>query len=277
MDYLNLQFDEERALYGIRDARVADCVFAGPADGESPLKETSGVRVENCRFELRYPFWHMSASVINGCALTESCRAAFWYDKDLRIENSRLHGIKALRECENIRLEGCDAVSQEFGWKCRGFNLDSVALKSEYPFFECESMRVEKLTMEAKYSFQYVRNAVLKNCVLKTKDAFWHSKDVTVYDSVIDGEYLGWYSENLRLVNCRITGTQPLCYCRGLKLENCTMERADLCFEKSEVEAAVSGRIDSVKNPLSGRIRADEIGEIIRDGECGAVIETGGR
>lgn len=33
------QFDQERALYGLRDAQVTDCVFAGPADGESALKE----------------------------------------------------------------------------------------------------------------------------------------------------------------------------------------------------------------------------------------------
>ncbi len=29
------QFDEERALYHLQNADVTDCVFAGPADGES--------------------------------------------------------------------------------------------------------------------------------------------------------------------------------------------------------------------------------------------------
>ena len=100
---------------------------------------------------------------------------------------------------------------------------------------------------------------------------------MTVEDSVIGGEYLGWYSENLTLVRCRISGTQPLCYCRNLRLIDCTMEGADLAFERSDVRADVRGHIDSVKNPLSGWIRADDIGEIICDGsvDCGCEIRTG--
>ncbi|MDD6031959.1 MAG: DUF3737 family protein, partial [Oscillospiraceae bacterium] len=46
-------FDQERALYGLQDAVVEDCTFAGPADGESALKETRGVEVKNCAFSLR--------------------------------------------------------------------------------------------------------------------------------------------------------------------------------------------------------------------------------
>ena len=59
-------FDEERALYGLRDAVVSNCVFAGPADGESVLKEAAGIRVEECKFSLRYPLWHVRTfEVIN--------------------------------------------------------------------------------------------------------------------------------------------------------------------------------------------------------------------
>ena len=77
------------------------------------------------------------------------------------------------------------------------------------------------------------------------------------------GEYLGWFSENLTLIGCKIIGTQPLCYCKNLKLVNCTMEDTDLSFEYSDVEADVKGHILSVKNPRSGRIIADSVGEII--------------
>ena len=41
----------------------------------------------------------------------------------------------------------------------------------------------------------------------------------------------------------------------------------DLAFEKSDVEAVVVTKIESVKNPLSGRIQAPEIGELIMDDE----------
>lgn len=55
-----------------------------------------------------------------------------------------------------------------------------------------------------------------------------------------------------------------MCYCKNLKLINCTMEDTDLAFEYSDVEADVQGHILSVKNPKSGRILADSVGEIIR-------------
>ena len=35
--------DQERALYGSRDLMVKDCIFDGPADGESALKECSNI------------------------------------------------------------------------------------------------------------------------------------------------------------------------------------------------------------------------------------------
>jgi len=267
MRFENKQYDEERALYGIKDSEVIGCVFDGAADGESALKECRNITVENCDFRLRYPFWHVEGARIDNIRMTETCRAALWYDDGISIRNSKLHGIKALRECENITLDGCDIISPEFGWRCQGINVNKTSLVSEYAFFECKNMNFDGFEMSGKYSFQYVENVVMKNSVLKTKDAFWHAKNVTVYDSVVAGEYLGWYSENLRLVRCKISGTQPLCYCKGLVLEDCEMEGTDLSFEKSDVKAGVKGNIVSVKNPISGYIRADSIGEIILDDE----------
>jgi hypothetical protein len=128
--------------------------------------------------------------------------------------------------------------------------------------------------LKGKYSFQYVESMEIRDSYLDTKDAFWHSKNVTVKDSVIKGEYLGWFAENLTLINCKIIGTQPLCYCKNLQLIDCTMEGCDLAFEYSEVEADVKGRIDSVKNPRSGTIICDEVGEIITGN---AVMECTGK
>ncbi len=121
------------------------------------------------------------------------------------------------------------------------------------------------MKLRGKYSFQYVRGLEISDCILDTKDAFWHSTDVTVRDSVVKGEYLGWFSDGLTLINCKISGTQPLCYCKRLKLINCTMEDTDLSFEYSDVEADVKGNIVSVKNPRSGVIVADSVGEIITE------------
>lgn len=201
MKYSNQVYDEERALYGIRGAEVMDCSFDGPADGESALKETADLRVERCYFNLRYPFWHTKNAVIRDVTMTENCRAALWYDEDITLENCRMNGIKALRECHgNIILNGCEIHSPEFSWRSSGIQVWNCSLESEYPFFECRDMEVEDLTMTGKYSFQYVENVMIRYSYLNTKDAFWHSKNVTVTDSVVRGEYLGWYSENLKLV-----------------------------------------------------------------------------
>lgn len=269
MIYEQQTFDGERALYGVENAEITECTFAGPADGESALKESRNIAVRNCRFELRYPFWHVNGAEIFDSVMTESCRAALWYDRGIFLQNCRMDGIKALRECHEITLDSCRIHSPEFSWKCSGLKIRDCELESEYPFFECRDMELEHFIMKGKYSFQYVENVTIRNSELRTKDAFWHSKNVTVTDSIVEGEYLGWYSENLKLIRCSIIGTQPLCYAKGLILEDCTMEKTDLSFEKSEVKATVTGNIESVKNPLSGSIRADRIGEIILDESLG--------
>lgn len=265
MKYENLTLDEERALYGIQNAEIESCTFAGPADGESALKECRDIQVKNCSFLLRYPFWHVRRANVDNCNMTETCRAALWYDQDIAVRDCTLCGIKAVRECENIRLQSCVIDSTEFGWFCRNLHMTDCELKTEYPFLKSADLEIENLAMQGKYSFQYVENVTIRNSVLDTKDAFWHSKNVTVYDSIVKGEYLAWYSENLRLVRCKIIGTQPLCCAKGLVLEDCEMEDTDLSFEYSDVQATVCGKIDSVKNPRSGYIEADAIGEIILD------------
>ena len=267
MKYENRTYGEERALYGIRDSKVLGCRFDGEEDGESALKECKKIEVEDCYFNLRYPLWHVDDANIRDVEMTEKCRAALWYDSNVRITDSKLNGIKALRECDGVSLVGCDINSEEFGWRCRNISVDSCKLNSQYPFFECKGMEADGIELTGKYSFQYIEDSTFRNCVFKTKDAFWHAKNVTVYDSVISGEYLAWYSENLRLVNCKISGTQPLCYCKGLILENCEMEGTDLSFERSDVRATILGDVMSIKNPISGQIKADSIGKLIWDGD----------
>lgn len=265
MIYKKLTLDEERALYGLDGDEIISCKFQGPADGESALKECKNLKIKDCDFLLRYPLWHTTKAKMTDCRMTETCRAALWYDDHMKIKNCILGGIKALRECKHIKINGGSAVSTEFGWMCKDVSVKDFELTSEYPFFHTEKMDVENLKMKAKYSFQYTKNVTIRNSFLDTKDAFWHSKNVTVVDSVIKGEYLAWYSKNLHLIRCKIIGTQPLCYCENLVMENCTMEETDLSFENSGVKATINGDIMSVKNPETGYIIADSIGKIILD------------
>ncbi|MDE7186129.1 MAG: DUF3737 family protein [Lachnospiraceae bacterium] len=259
------QFDEERALYNLTGADVTDCVFAGPADGESVLKEARDVNVLNCSFSLRYPLWHVKKFTMQKGTMDELTRAAIWYAEDGEITDSILGGIKAVRECKNISLKGCKVDSPEFGWKSQGIRLEDTEITSEYLLFDSKDVSLKNVKMKGKYSFQYMENLEIADCEFDTKDAFWHSKNVTVRDSVIKGEYLGWFSEGLTLVNCKIIGTQPLCYCKDLKLVNCTMEETDLSFEYSDVDADIRGDVISIKNPKSGVIVVDSVGELVWD------------
>ncbi len=258
-------FDAERSLYHLVGADVCECTFAGPADGESVLKECRDITVDKCSFSLRYPLWHVSGFRVSDSSFDDKARAALWYGENGVFENCTIDAIKILRECKNVDFIACDVKSLEYGWKCSDIRIRSSKIASEYIFLDSKNIDVEDLHMTGKYSFQYVENLHIKNSVLDTKDAFWHAKNVTVENSVVKGEYLGWFSEGLTLIGCQIIGTQPLCYCKDLKLIDCTMEACDLSFEYSDVDATVIGHIDSVKNPRSGVIRADSVGEIIRE------------
>lgn len=103
----NRTMDEERALYGLHNAEVVNCEFSGPLDGESALKECGNISIKNCRFLLRYPLWHLNGGSMENSLMTETCRAAMWYDKEFVIENTEINGIKAVRECDDVTIKNC--------------------------------------------------------------------------------------------------------------------------------------------------------------------------
>ncbi len=263
----NKKFDEERALYGSNGVILKNCAFDGPADGESALKECRNVEVYDTFCNLRYPFWHDDNLKIDSCNMTELCRAALWYSNDIEISSTKLHGIKALRECSNVKIENCDIISPEFGWSVKNISMENSTAQSEYFMMRSENINFKNVDFKGKYSFQYINNAVFENCTFDTKDAFWHAHNVTVKNCLVKGEYLAWYSDGITFINCKIVGTQPLCYCKNLKLVNCEMIDTDLCFEKSEVEAVITTPVVSIKNPYSGKITVPCVGEIIIDDE----------
>lgn len=264
------KFEAERALYGSDELLVRNCSFDGPADGESAFKESSRIQAENCYFNLRYPFWHDHGLTIKNSEMTQMCRAALWYSDHISVEDSKLHGIKALRECSDVKMKNCDIISPEFGWSVHRLEMDDCSAESEYFMMRSTDLHFTNVKMKGKYSFQYIENAVFEKCTFDTKDAFWHARNVVVRNCVIKGEYLAWYCENVTFENCRIIGTQPLCYCKNLKLVHCQMIDCDLAFERSQVQAEITTPVLSIKNPLKGsRISVPSVGEIIRDIQAG--------
>ena len=147
----NLILDEERALYASQDAIIRNCTFAGPADGESALKECRRIRTEHCRMELRYPYWHNEQVEMDDITMTETCRAALWYCSDVTIQNSNLGGIKALRECENVLLENVDVLSTEFGWFSKNVEAYSSVAEGEYFMFKAENLKFKTAGRERNW------------------------------------------------------------------------------------------------------------------------------
>ena len=237
-------------------------------EGESALKECSDIVAQDCTFIGRYPFWHNTNTKILNCHLTVDCRAPLWYDRNIVMQGCRSEAPKMLREVDNVKLIDCDFPdAQELLWKCRNVEVHNTRIgKADYIFFNSDNLQIDGLTLQGKYSFQYCHNIHIKNSVLNTKDAFWESADILIENSQVLGEYLAWHSTNLTLVRCHIAGSQPLCYAHNLKLIDCTFDAdADLAFEYSSVQATIQSPVTSVKNPLTGFIKAKSFGEIILD------------
>ena len=258
----NETYSCERALYNISDTIIDGCTFASSV-GESPLKETNNIIVKNSNFSIRYALWHVTNFEIDHIAMDELARATLWYCYRGVIKDSKLHGIKVIRECSDIVMENCDIDSDEFGWRSNNITIKNCDLNSVYPFLMSSDIKVDGLKMTGKYSFQYTKNIEINNASFVTKDAFWHTENAVIRNSSITSEYVGWYSKNLTLINCVIEGTQPFCYCENLKLIDCKMVNCDLAFEYSSVNATIIGDVVSIKNPLSGEIVCDGVQEII--------------
>lgn len=264
------EFGGERPLFASHDLRLENVTIHA---GESALKECSDIEAVNCRFEGKYPFWHVDRFVIKNCLFTEGARAALWYSRNLVMSDTQVDAPKMFREMDGLKLTNVNIPdAQETLWHCRDIEIDNVKVAhADYLFMHCANIKIRNYHQDGNYSFQYCRDVEIRNAVINSKDAFWNTENVTVYDSELNGEYLGWHSHNLRLVNCRISGTQPLCYCHNLVMENCTMAPdCDLAFEESELTADVNSEITSVKNPTSGVIVAKGYGEIIIDGNIKA-------
>ena len=67
-------------------------------------------------------------------------------------------------------------------------------------------------------------------------------------------------------MNCTIESLQGLCYIEGLKMVNCKLINTTLAFEFcKDIDAQIVSHIDSITNPISGKISAHSIGEMIID------------
>ena len=275
-EYREQLFVGERALFAERDANIYDSVFR---DGESPLKESRTVRLNNCIFEWKYPLWYSRDVELRGCTLLETARSGIWYTHGITAMDTVIDAPKTFRRSSGIRLSGVVMPkAQETLWSCSDVVIEHAEITGDYFGMNSQDVTCRDIVISGNYAFDGAKNVDIRRARLISKDAFWNCENVTVYDSLIIGEYLGWNSKNVTFVNCTVESNQGMCYMDGITMKNCKLINTDLAFEYSSVDAEISSHIVSVKNPASGRISARSIGTVIHDGQCVdtslTVIET---
>lgn len=247
----------ERALFAAHDLDIAECTFEA---GESPLKESRNISLKQCSFKWKYPLWYSNDVTVNECTLFDTARAGIWYTHNISISNTTIEAPKTFRRSSRIALENVFMPNAtETLWTCSDVTIKNIRVHGSYLAMNSSDMNVDGLELVGDYSFDGAKNVVIRNSRLLSKDAFWNSENITVYNSYIAGEYLGWNAKNLTLVDCTIESLQGLCYIENLVMKNCKLINTTLAFEYSSVDADITGKIDSVLNPKSGRITADAI------------------
>ncbi|MBE5962620.1 MAG: DUF3737 family protein [Lachnospiraceae bacterium] len=261
--YEQERFIGERALFKANNLDISYCTFA---DGESPLKEGSNLKIRNSMFQWRYPLWYCNHVTVEDSAFFENARAGIWYTNDLTMRNITLDAPKTFRRCDGMVLEHVTMPNAlETMWSCKNVKMKRVTVNGDYFGMNCEGMEIDGFTLTGNYPFDGAKNLTIRNAKMITKDAFWNSENVTVYDSFISGEYLGWNAKNVTFINCTIESLQGMCYMEHVVLKNCKLLNTNLAFEYSTVDADITSRIDSVKNPYGGHIVAEKIDEVIFD------------
>lgn len=253
----------ERALFMARNLRVADCIFA---DGESPLKESRNISVENSSFQWKYPLWYCSDISVKNSTFFDMARAGIWYTKNISLTDCLYEAPKGFRRVTGLTLKKVDIPNaSETLWNCTNVEAENIVVKGDYFAMNCTDIKINGMNLVGNYVFDGCRNVEVSDSKLIAKDAFWNCENVTVKGSYVSGEYAGWNSKNVTFINCTLESLQGFCYMENVTLINCKVLNTTLAFEYSTVNVEATTRIESIKNPISGTIRCKEIGELIFD------------
>ena len=260
----NGDYTGERALFMTHNAIIENVFFH---DGESPLKESSDLKLSNVTFQWKYPLWYCNNVEVINSKFLETARSGLWYTHHLIMKDCVIAAPKEFRRANDITIINSDfSNAQETFWDCQNITLKDVKVKGDYFAMNSTNIEANNLTVDGNYLFDGAKNIVIKNSVINSKDSFWNTENVTVINCKIIGEYLAWNSKNITFIDCEISSLQGLCYIKGLKMVNCKLLDTTLSFEYCEdIDADIVDEIVSVKNPTSGVIRCKGVKELIVD------------
>lgn len=260
----NHYFEGERILYGIKDAELEGITFG---QGESPLKEAKNIKLKDSIFKWKYPLWYDDGVEVENTTFETMSRSGIWYTKNISIKNSALQAPKLFRRASHVKLDNVHfSDAKETMWTCDDIRITNSQINGDYFGKDSKNIYLDNVSVIGNYVFDGAENIEVHNSTFISKDAFWNCKNVTVYDSKIDGEYLAWNSKNIKFINCKIESEQGLNYIDYLEIKNSDLIHTDLAFEYvSHLDVELNSKIDSVKNPISGQLKAPAIGRLIMD------------
>ena len=262
----------ERAAFGAQSVDFSETIFA---DGESPLKHSADINAQNTVFEWKYPLWYTKGATLTDSALLDGARSGPWYAEDLTLRRVLVAAPKTFRHSQRLVFEDVQMPqAAETLWWCDDVQMTRVLAHGDYFGLGSSHIVANDLSLTGNYAFDGAHDIEISHSTLLSKDAFWNCHDVVVRDSMIIGEYLGWNSRNLTFINCVIESLQGMCYIENLVMRGCRLINTTLAFEYSTVDVEIEGSIDSIINPTSGIIKADQIGQIIMDPGCVDVAAT---
>lgn len=260
----NKYFEGERILYGLENAKFNQVTFG---EGESPLKEANNIELKNSIFKWKYPLWYDNNVKVDHTTFETMSRSGIWYTNNIEITNSALQAPKLFRRANHIKLDHVHfADAEETMWTCNDIKITNSQINGDYFGKDSQNIYLDNVNIVGNYVFDGGKNIEVHNSTLVSKDAFWNCENVVVYDSIIDGEYLAWNTKNIKFINCTIESDQGLNYIDHLEIKNSNLIHTDLAFEYvSNLDVELNTKIESIKNPISGKIKAPEIDTLIMD------------
>ena len=76
-------------------------------------------------------------------------------DNDVEIDNVKSNGIKALRECKNIKMLNSEFNSEEIFWKVDNIVVKNSTICGAYAFLMCTNIEINNVKFKGKYSFYH--------------------------------------------------------------------------------------------------------------------------
>ena len=114
----------ERPLFHAEHTDVYDTIFT---DGESPLKESSDIRLYGSMFKWKYPLWYCNHIYAEDCTWFEMARAGVWYTNDITVKNAVIEAPKNFRRCQGVHLEYVTFPNAaETFWNCSDVTMEHV-------------------------------------------------------------------------------------------------------------------------------------------------------